>query len=548
MAAYTIKNLSFAYPLAEKLALDGVSLSVEPGEFLLLCGKSGCGKSTLLRHLKTVLTPHGKRRGEILYNGKPLEEADFRTQSAEIGFVLQNPENQIVTDKVWHELAFGLESLGLPAHEIRLRVAEMANFFGIQNWFYQPVTALSGGQKQLLNLASVMAMHPEVLILDEPTSQLDPIAAGEFLDTVKKLNRETGVTVILSEHRLEEAFPLADRVIVMEGGRITAMGQPKEAARQLKEAESSMLRALPAPMRIHSGLNGQGDAPITVREGRRFLENAYSGKKGILLPPEKPPETAPVIELREVWFRYEKESPDVLKGLSAVIPGQCLYALVGGNGAGKSTMLSLLCGLQKPYRGKILYGGKPCKGNPVTEKGVCMLPQDPQTLFVKKTVGLDLEEALSGRKLPKEQKAALLAQAAEATETTGLLDRHPYDLSGGEQQRAALAKILVLEPEILLLDEPTKGMDAPYKEQFAAILQKLLGQGKSIIMVSHDVEFCAEYAQVCAMFFDGGVIASGTPREFFSGNTFYTSSACRMARGVFPNAVTCKDVIACAQS
>ena len=197
MAAYQIEALTFTYPLAKKKALDGVTFSVEDGEFLLLCGKSGCGKSTLLRQLKTVLAPHGKREGRVIYDGKPLDEVDFRTQSEKIGFVMQNPENQTVTDKVWHELAFGLESLGLDTGEIRLRVAEMASFFGIQTWFHKSVTELSGGQKQLLNLASVMAMHPDVLILDEPTSQLDPIAAAEFLDTVKKLNLETGVTVIL---------------------------------------------------------------------------------------------------------------------------------------------------------------------------------------------------------------------------------------------------------------------------------------------------------------------------------------------------------------
>lgn len=548
MAAYQIKNLTFSYPLSDRKILDDLNFSVEPGEFLLLCGKSGCGKSTLLRHLKTVLTPHGKREGEILYDGKKLEDVDFRTQSEKIGFVLQNPENQIVTDKVWHELAFGLESLGMDSAEIRLRVAEMANFFGIQTWFHKSVTELSGGQKQLLNLASIMAMHPDILILDEPTSQLDPIAAAEFLETIQKINREIGTTIILSEHRLEEAFPMCDRVMVMENGRITALNSPEMVADQLKKAGSPMLKALPAPIRIHSQLESSSVCPITVRDGRRLLEREYRSHQGYCLPETDLPASKPVMELREIWFRYEKNQQDVLRDLSLKIPGQCLYAVVGGNGAGKSTMLSVLCGTQKAYRGKIFYDGKPCKGNPVLEKGVCMLPQDPQTLFVKKTVQFDLEEAMVGRKLSKEQKEKLLQHIAEITEISNLLDRHPYDLSGGEQQRAALAKILLLEPRILLLDEPTKGMDAPYKEQFAGILKKLIAEGKTVVMVSHDVEFCAEYADVCAMFFDGAIIATGTPRQFFSGNTFYTSAACRMAHRLFPNAVTCKDVIECCQS
>ena len=548
MAAYQIENLTFSYPAARKKALDQVSFSVEPGEFLLLCGRSGCGKSTLLRHLKTVLTPHGQRSGRILYNSQRLEEVDFRTQSSEIGFVMQNPENQIVTDKVWHELAFGLESLGLGSGMIRLRVAEMANFFGIQAWFHKSVTELSGGQKQLLNLAAVMAMHPEVLILDEPASQLDPIAAAEFLETVKKINREIGTTVILSEHRLEEAFPLSDRVLVMEEGRIATYGSPEETARQLRKAGSPMVKALPAPMRIHAELGKGAPCPITVRDGRRFLEREYPEKRGTYLPPEVIPETPADLELREVWFRYRKDGADILRDLSLKISGGRLYAVVGGNGSGKSTMLSMLCGIRRPYRGKVLYGGSPCRGNPVAEKGICMLPQDPQTLFVKKTVRLDLEEALQERRLSGEKRQELLRAVADVAEIAPLLDRHPYDLSGGEQQRTALAKILLLEPEILLLDEPTKGMDAPYKEQFAIILKKLLTQGKTIVMVSHDVEFCAEYADICAMLFDGSIISTGPPREFFSGNTFYTSAACRMAHKLFPNAVTCKDVIACCRS
>ncbi len=548
MAAYQIENLTFSYPLAQKKALEQVSFSVEPGEFLLLCGKSGCGKSTLLRHLKTVLTPHGQRNGQILYNGRRLEDVDFRTQSSEIGFVMQNPENQIVTDKVWHELAFGLESLGLSSETIRLRVAEMANFFGIQTWFHKSVTELSGGQKQLLNLAAVMAMHPEVLILDEPTSQLDPIAAAEFLETVKKINREIGTTVILSEHRLEEVFPLSDRVLVIEEGRIAAYGSPEKAARQLREVRSSMVKALPAPIRIHAELQSQAPCPITVRDGRRFLEREYPEKRGVLLPEKEMPETLAVLELREIWFRYQKDGGDVLRDLSLKVPSGRLCAIVGGNGAGKSTMLSVLCGIRKPYRGKVLYGGRPCKEKPIAEKEICMLPQDPQTLFVKKTVRLDLEETLAERRISKEKREELLQYVTGVTEISPFLDRHPYDLSGGEQQRTALAKVLLLEPEILLLDEPTKGMDAPYKEQFAAILKKLLVQGKTIVMVSHDVEFCAEYADICAMLFDGSIIAAGPPREFFSGNTFYTSAACRMAHKLFPNAVTCKDVIACCRS
>ena len=234
MNCIEVKNFSFQYPKESHAALYQVSMEVEEGSFVVLCGKSGCGKSTLLRQFKSVLASHGEKKGEILYGGQNLEDVDLRTQSAEIGYVLQNPDNQIVTDKVWHELAFGLESLGYDTPTIRLRVAEMASYFGIHSWFLKNVSELSGGQKQLLNLASVMAMHPKLLILDEPTSQLDPIAASDFLETVRKINRDIGTTVILTEHRLEDVIPWADKVYVMDKGRMIADGTPNEIGEDRK--------------------------------------------------------------------------------------------------------------------------------------------------------------------------------------------------------------------------------------------------------------------------------------------------------------------------
>lgn len=261
MEIYKIENLSFTYPNRQNKALDKIHLSIHQGEFITLCGKSGCGKTTFLRLLKSVLTPFGQSDGTVLFAGKPLSETDAKEQAAGIGFVMQSPENQIVTDKVWHELAFGLESLGVSTSEIRMRVSETASFFGIQKWFHQKVTELSGGQKQLLNLASVMVMQPSVLILDEPTSQLDPIAAGEFLKILEKINRELGITVILSEHRLEEAFPISDRVIVMDHGRIVADGKPREVGELLKSQNHDMLLALPTPMKIHGAVESSLPCP-----------------------------------------------------------------------------------------------------------------------------------------------------------------------------------------------------------------------------------------------------------------------------------------------
>lgn len=540
MESYAIHNLTFTYPNRDKPALRDINLTIERGQFVTLCGKSGCGKSTLLRHLKTTLTPYGKCSGEILFEGTVLNSLDMRAQSSKIGFVLQNPDNQIVTDKVWHELAFGLESLGYSSPEIRARVAEMASFFGIETWFHQSVNELSGGQKQLLNLASIMVLSPSVLILDEPTSQLDPIAAQDFLETISKINRELGTTVILTEHRLEDAFPMSDRVIVIDDGRVISDGSPLDVGMDLKRKHHHMAEALPTPMRVYAHVKSDMPCPITVRDGRNWL-NALSENtqiNGDLIPvATKTHSERTVIELRELWFRYEKNSPDIVKGLSERIYENELYAIVGGNGTGKTTSLSLINGLLTPYRGEIVIAEK-YKG------ATASLPQNPQALFVKNTVRKDLYEVFADKKIPQSEKDKMILDVSALCALDELLDHHPYDLSGGEMQRAALAKVLLLRPKILLLDEPTKGLDAHFKETLAHILKGLQKSGVTIIMVSHDIEFCARHADRCAMFFDGNIVSSDEPRTFFSGKSFYTTAANRMARSLLPSAILAEDIIA----
>ena len=547
MESFTVRDLTFAYPEQTKKALDGVSFNIHQGEYVTVAGPSGCGKSTLLRQLKSVLAPHGTIKGDILFEGKRLAEVDLREQSARIGFVQQNPDNQLVTDKVWHELAFGLESLGYDTPTIRGRVAEMSSFFGIQTWFYKNVAELSGGQKQLLNLASIMAMQPSVLILDEPTSQLDPIAAADFLATVGKINRELGTTVLMTEHRLEEVFPMSDRVLILDSGRLVCDGTPAEVGGNLRTLGHSMFLAMPTPMRVFAAVPNEQECPITVRDGRLWLDE-YSASHTLrelpLAAGEDVPDRAPAVALDDVWFKYEKDGPDVLRGLSFKAYSGELLAILGGNGTGKTTALSIISGLNKPYRGKVLINGCPLNSKDGLLDGrIGVLPQNPQTLFVKKTVREDLREILKSRKLSAEQLERRLSTVVRLTRLEELLERHPYDISGGEQQRAALAKVLLLEPKILLLDEPTKGFDAEFKRVFAEIVRGLLRWGVAVVMVSHDIEFCACFAHRCALFFDGNIITDDTPRAFFSGNSFYTTAANRMARHRLPGAVTAEDVI-----
>lgn len=552
MAQFEIKDMSFYYPTEKKHpALSGINLNIEQGQYVTVCGRSGSGKTTLLRHLKSVLAPHGKMTGEILFEGRPLSEVDLREQSSKIGYVMQNPDNQIVTDKVWHELAFGLESLGTDQKTIRLRVAEMASYFGIQGWFHKNVNELSGGQKQLLNLASIMAMQPRVLILDEPTSQLDPIAASDFLNTVKKINRELRTTIIITEHRLEDIYYCSDKVVVVEDGKIIAEDEPRKVGDYLQKESHKMFAAMPTPVQIYYGAEGKGLCPLTVREGAEWLDEMFEKKKPVITEVKKEEEEKvdpdnikdPAVLVKEAWFRYEKDSPDILKGVTLQVPKHVMYAIVGGNGTGKSTTLKTICNICKPYRGKVLIDGKKVekyRSGELFNGILAMLPQDPQSLFARKTVREELEEMLSGK---KEEKQKEIEEMAQLCEITRLLDSHPYDLSGGEQQRAALAKVLLTHPKILLLDEPTKGIDSFFKQQFAEIMGELKKRGVTIIMVSHDVEFCARYADLVSMFFDGGVVTTNTPNRFFSRNSFYTTAANRMSRHVFSNAVTNEDVI-----
>ncbi len=549
MALLQTENLSFRYPGAEKAALQGVSLSIEAGSFTVVCGPSGCGKTTLLRLFKPELAPAGEQTGRILFAGEPAASA----RPGAIGFVQQNPDSQIVTDKVWHELAFGLENLGLPVETIRRRVGETASFFGIQGWFRQKTDELSGGQKQLLNLAAVLMMQPRLLILDEPTSQLDPIAAADFIAALQKINRELGLTVLLAEHRLEEVFPIADRVAVLQEGRLLLHEPPRAVAPKLLSIspDHPMLHALPSAVRVWRHLAAGGACPLTVREGRRFLEERYAG---VALPPppvEAPPAGACALDVKNVWFRYEKESPDVLRGLSLRVTRGEMLCLLGGNGAGKTTALQIMAGLDRPVRGKVLLHGRELKtyrGGALYRHNLALLPQNPQTVFVKDTLRADLNEMLAAMETPPAERAGRMEQMAKELGIAHLLAAHPYDLSGGEQQKAALAKVLLSDPTVLLLDEPTKGIDAFAKRGLSELLRALTRRGMTVVAVTHDVEFAAEAADRCAFLFDGEILSVEPPRNFFAENNFYTTAANRMARGLWKTAVTCEQVAACCRA
>lgn len=543
MEILQVENLSFSYPNTKEEAVKNITFSVSEGDFVVICGESGCGKTTLLKMLKRELTPYGKKCGRVLYKARELSKLDEREAACEIGFVMQNPEQQIVSDKVWHELAFGLENMGLETSEIRRRVGEIASYFGIAEWFRSDTDKLSGGQKQILNLASVMVMQPNVLLLDEPASQLDPVAASDFIMMLRRLNQELGLTILLIEHRLEDVFPLADKVLVMENGGLLYYGEPRTVGEKLmRERDSHPIHCgLPSALRIYRELGIEAQCPLTVRDCRRFLSEHFLPERKAALPPAYSDAGEKVLEMKDVWFRYEKNLPDVLRGVSLRVSRGESFFLLGGNAAGKTTALLCASGIRKPYRGKVVLFEQKRKE---TDKRVALLPQDPVTVFVRDTVREDLHQACAAAGVPEKERAGRIEEICRQTGIDGLLTKHPYDLSGGEQQRCALAKVLLHKPELLLLDEPTKGLDAHAKQELSAFLGMLRKEGVTIVAVTHDVEFAAENSDRCALLFDGEIISADTPQRFFSGNSFYTTAANRMAHHMYRYAVTCEEVIA----
>ncbi len=554
-AVLSCEHVSFCYPRQTDNAIEDISFSIGEAEFVVLCGQSGCGKTTLLRHFKKNQIPFGTGSGKLFYRGSDLETMDDRESAARIGFVGQNPDTQLVTDKVWHELAFGLENLGVPGEQIRRRTAEIAQYFGMESWFRRPVSELSGGQKQLLNLASVVIMQPDVLLLDEPTAQLDPIGTGRFLDTLRRLNRDLGTAVLLSEQRLEEVVPMADRVLIMHQGHLVADSVPEQCAAKLEAYEMDhnealpIASAMPVAVRVWKACHYRDEAgsPVSIRQGKSWLsdrvrktgqpgdpiKSAVSDRHPCHTAKRAVSETALFVD--RLCFGYQKDQR-VLEDFTMRVPKGTLYAVVGGNGSGKSTALKAIMGICKPRRGKVKAAGK-----------IRFLAQNPKSLFTELTAAEELMAMLlpenGGAGVKEADRTQRVGETLSYLELTAQREQNPMDLSGGQQQRLALGKLLLTEPDILLLDEPTKGLDGAFKEKLAELLKDLCSKGKTVVLVSHDMEFCARYADQCGLLFDGQLISEGETRAFFRENVFYTTAAQRMSRGVCGDCLLAEDIV-----
>ncbi len=533
------RNLSFEYVKSNNKCLKDVNFSIEEGDFALLFGRSASGKSTLLKHFKKPLIPRGNREGKVYFLGENIDNMSDKDNASKIGYVFQNPDEQIVTDTVMHELVFGLESLGEKSDVMNIRASEIAGYFGISSWLDKDIRHLSGGQKQLVNLASVMIMRPKMLILDEPTAYLDPISADKFLRTLRKMHQDLGITVLIAEHRLNKVLQYASKILYINKGSLKSFDTTDELADFMLNNKDKMATALPDPLKIAAYMKAKHPYPITALEGKKYLNNINPDKVSIENNHSLARDCKPALEAKEVCFRYEKDGADILNDFNMTIKKGSLCALMGDNGCGKSTALSILSRIYMPYRGKITVLGKKINtysSEELYKNTLAYLTQEPIALMSKDTV---FDELLS---MNDEHTARLVASYVGIDD---ILDMHPYDLSQGQLQLVSLAKIILLKPRILFLDEPTKGMDGALKEDFAKILSNLKSQQVAILMVTHDIDFVAEYADECAFMFQGKIAYQGSPREFFSQNYFYTTLACAMSKDYFEGALTAEEVLSC---
>lgn len=483
MAFLEIENLSFTYPNCDEKALDGVNISVSEGSLCLVVGKSGSGKSTLLRLLKKEIAPSGKVSGKI------------KIASDNTGFVNQNVESNIVTDTVSSELAFSLENKGIGREKAGLKIAETASYFNLNNIFNDKTDSLSGGTKQLLSLASVVISNPEMIIFDEPVSQLDPISVENFLNTVLKLNREQGITVLICSHKIDRLLPLADKIVYLENGAAKVFDKPQYFADFLLEGENDFKSILPAYTQVLSG------APIDFITAKKHISDAEFSENQI----DDVEKNEKAIIAKNLCFAYEKRQNNVLFRLNFCAYKGRINAVIGANGSGKTTLLKILSGIYKPYSGKVKAHGK-----------VCYMPQNVKTMFLKDTVFEELDcDDIYLKQFGLEQ----------------LKYRNPFDLSGGEEQRLAIAKIVKTGADIFLLDEPTKSVDAPFKAELAEMLKALCRKGKTVVIVTHDLEFAGRYCDFASFLFDGDIIVSDERKRFFSSLDMYTTVLSRLTNG-----------------
>jgi energy-coupling factor transporter ATP-binding protein EcfA2 len=544
MPQITFDHVTFAYPESSAPALRDVSLQVEAGQFMLVVGPSGSGKSTLLRCING-LAPHfsgGTLAGRVLVDGRDTREHPPRDLASVVGFVFQDPEAQFVTERVEDELAFALENAGVPQLTMRKRVEEVLDALGIASLRNRAVSSLSGGEQQRVAIAAALALQPKILVLDEPTSQLDPQSAEDVLSALVRLNADLGLTIVLAEHRLERVLQYADRVVFLpEAGATPLAGDPREVMEAV---------ALTPPLVTLGKALGWRPLPLTIKEGRRFA-GALSLEHGVCrddLPPSGRPAVQasdprpPVLNARDVWLAYD--GAEVLRGVSLAVGGGELIALMGRNGSGKTTLLRTIVGLARPQRGQVMVNGASVLGQSTADicRQVGYVPQNPAALLFADAVRDELLITLRNHGL---DETTAPVEPGELLETLGLSDvatLYPRDLSTGQRQRTALASVLVTRPQVLLLDEPTRGLDYAAKATLTGILKRWQAQGTAIVMVTHDVELVATCADRVALMAEGEIVVDGPVRQVLSESAIFSSQINKLFGA--PSLLTVDDVLA----
>ena len=501
-AALQVEGVRYAYPETPRPALDDVSLEVEEGELVLVLGESGCGKSTLLR-AALGLVPHfhgGRLEGRVVTAGLDTRTHRPAEIAAQAGLVFQDPEAQLVMRRADHEVAFGLENLGCPVNELLTRTEEALAAVGSAELSERQIGTLSGGEQQRVAIASVLAMGQQLLLLDEPTSQLDPVAAEELLALVTRINRDRGITVVLAEHRTGRVFAEADRVVVMDAGRIAYQGTPAEAAAHLSGSAPWML----PPVTQAFAAAHRTELPLSVRDARRLAADVAPPA-----PATAPIAAAPAIRVRDVHHRFG--SIAALRGVTTTLTSGAVTALVGANGAGKTTLAQVAARLLEPERGT------------VEETGRCgYVSQNPAHHALRETVADEIAYALRNLGVPPGERAQRVDRELERFGLGELAGRHPRDLSSGERQRLAIASVTVMRPSALILDEPTRGMDGLRKLALAEMLRGLAAGGCAVGVITHDIDFAAEAAQLVTTMARGRVLADAAPVTMLARGTFFT--------------------------
>ena len=539
MGFLEVENLTYYYPDKDDYSLKNINLSVSEGEFLFLAGSSGCGKSTLLKAMAGLVPEFygGTIGGSVSYLGRPLQGWDRRQLARHIGSIFQDPEQQIVMTTVENELAFGLENLGVSRGQMRRRVAEVISLFDLGPYRQEKTVNLSGGLKQKVALGAVLAMHPRLLLLDEPTSQLDPVAAQDILNYVQRLNAEWGLTVVLVEQRIDRCFHLADRIVIMEEGEIKLEDSP----RSFGENPGNYLHFLPPVSRVFAA-SGFKEIPLTVKEGRKILKGLVEDDIDVSLKederssPGKDVKETPILGVKGLYYGYPGRDFTLRDISFNLYPGQ-ITAVMGENGAGKSTLLKLMCGLYKPARGRLRLRGEDVTGKPVEELAmdIGLLTQDPNDYLLSDTVMDELEYGLKKRDISDLSPAKKLLAKLHLQ---NLKNANPRDLSGGEKQRVALGTVLATEPSVLLLDEPTRGVDVQLKNDLVSLLQKLVSENISVMMVTHDIEFAALLAHRIMILSGGSVVALGDRNKVLADSLYYAPQVGRLFRGYDPDIMT----------